>query len=160
MYLIKTAVITALIISAGVVKANENQTSHLPGHQLAVFVGGGVEKHHGHSESGTALGLKYELRFHETWSGGIDVEKLYGNETDRSEVVAITLGFHPTENWRIFFGPGYEFHGGKDKALFRIGIAYEWELKNHWSLSPEFIADFVDGGAKTYVAGLSLGYHF
>jgi hypothetical protein len=36
-------------------------------------------------------------------------------------------------------------------------IAYKWELKNHWSLSPEFIAD---GGAKTYVAGLSLGYQF
>lgn len=160
MYLITTAIVTTIFFATGVAKADENQASHLPGHQLAIFVGGGVEKDHGHSESGTALGLKYELRFHEAWSASLDVEKLYGSETDRSEVVAITLGFHPTENWRLFFGPGYEFHDKKNKALLRTGVAYEWELKHHWSLSPEFIADFVDGGARTYVAGLSLGYHF
>jgi len=160
MVLIKTLTVSVMIIASGVVQANEILTSHLPGHQLAVFVGVGVEKDHGHSESGTALGFKYELRFHQAWSACVDLEKLNGSETDRSEVVALTLGFHPTENWRLFFGPGYEFHGKKDKALFRTGIAYEWELKNNWSLSPEVIADFVDGGAKTYVAGLSLGYHF
>lgn len=141
-------------------QANEKQTAHLPGHQLAIFAGGGVEKHNGHSESGTALGVKYELHFHEKWSAGVDLEKLYGSETDRSYVVGLTIGFHPTHNWRLFFGPGYEFHGKKDKALVRAGISYEWELNNRWSLSPEVIADFLDGGAKTYVAGLSLGYHF
>jgi len=160
MYLIRTVIVTTIIFASGVVKADENQTSRLPGHQLAIFVGGGIEKDHKHSEAGAALGLKYELRVHEAWSAGFDVEKLTGSETDRSEVVAITLGFHPTENWRLFFGPGYEFHGKKDKALLRIGVAYEWELQHHWSLSPELIADFLDGGAKTYVAGFSLGYHF
>jgi hypothetical protein len=29
----------------------------------------------------------------------------------------------PNEHWRLFFGPGYEFHGKKDKFLLRTGVA-------------------------------------
>jgi len=98
MYLIRTAIVTTIIFASGLVKATEILTSHLPGHQLAIFAGGGIEKDHNHSETGTALGLKCEIRFHEAWSTGVDLEKLYGSETDRSTVVAITvefsLGYH------------------------------------------------------------------
>ncbi len=151
---------TVIFLATSQTQANEVEHKQSHHHQLAIFAGGGIEKNHKHSESGTALGLKYEIRFHQAWSTGVNLEKLYGSETDRSTVIAITVGFHPTENWRLFFGPGYEFHGEKDKALLRTGIAYEWELKNSWSLSPELIADFLDGGAKTFVAGFSLAYHF
>ena len=66
----------------------------------------------------------------------------------------------PRHHLGFFAGPGYEFHGKKDKFLVRIGVAYEWELKHGWSLSPEIIADFLDGGAKTYVAGIAIGHGF
>ncbi len=151
-------VISTLLLISGV--ANADQTEHFPHHHLALFIGGGIEKEHGHSESGYALGLEYEMRFQAKWGIGVDVEKLFGNETDRSEVVALPLSFHPNEHWRLFLGPGYEFHDKKDKFLVRTGIAYEWELKNGWSISPEFIADFLDGGAKTYVAGIAIGHEF
>jgi hypothetical protein len=154
---LKVAASTILLISS---VANADQTEHFPRHHLAFFVCGGIEKEHGHSESGYALGLEYEFRFNAKWGLGIDLEKLFGNETDRSGIVALPLSFHPSENWRFFLGPGYESHDKKDKFLIRTGIAYEWELKNGWSLSPEFIADFLDGGAKTYVAGIAIGHGF
>jgi hypothetical protein len=142
--------------------ANASDEEHVsfPQHSFAVFVGGGVEKEHGHSESGTAVGFKYDLRFHEKWSIGASVEKLYGSGPERTGVVAIPLSFQATENWRIFLGPGFEVHDKKDKALIRLGVAYEWELKNHWHLAPEIMVDFIDGGAKTYVFGIAFGRGF
>jgi hypothetical protein len=158
--LTKMVIVTALLSITGIVKANENESGHLPRHHLAVFAGGGVEKEHGHSEAGSALGVKYDFQFHKMWSIGVAVEKLFGSGTERSLVVAIPVSFHPNENWRLFFGPGYEFHDKKDKALIRVGVAYEWELKNGWSLSPEVMVDFLEGGAKTYLAGLAIGHQF
>lgn len=158
MNLVKKFTAVSFILTFGV--ANAQETEHFPRHHLGVFAGVGIEKEHGHSESGYALGLEYEFRFNERWGLGVDLERLFGDETDRSEVVAVPLSFHPNEHWRLFFGPGYEFHDKKDKFLIRAGVAYEWELKSGWSLSPEIIADFLDGGAKTYVAGIAIGHGF
>ena len=140
--------------------ANADQSEHHPRHHLAIFVGGGVEKEHGHSESGYALGLEYELRFHLKWGIGVDLEKLFGDDTNRSEVIALPLSFHPSESWRIFAGPGFESHSEKDKYLMRFGIAYEITLNERWSASPEILVDFIEGGAKTYVLGIAVGYGF
>ncbi len=153
----KVVASTFLLIN-GVAHAQEAE--HFPRHNLGVFAGAGVEKESGHSESGFTLGLEYEFRFNQRWGLGIELETLTGDDTDRSEVVAMPLSFHPNEHWRLFFGPGYEFHGKKDKFLIRTGVAYGWELKNGWSLSPKIIADFLDGGAKTYVAGIAIGRGF
>ncbi len=158
MNLVIKFMLVPFILISGI--ANGQETEHFPRHHLGVFAGAGIEKEHGHSESGYALGLEYEFRFNERWGLGVDLERLFGDETDRSEVVAMPLSFHPNEHWRLFLGPGYEFHGKKDKFLLRTGVAYEWELNNGWSLSPEIIADFLDGGAKTYVAGIAIGHGF
>lgn len=160
MYVLRWLLIPIIFVISGIAKAQDHDSEHTSKHHLALFVGGGTEKEHHHSEAGSALGLKYEFHFHQRWSIGGDLEKLFGSETDRSYVVVLPVSFHLNESWRIFAGPGYEFHGKHDKALLRTGIAYEWEFENGWSLSPELIADFLDGGAKTYVAGISIGRHF
>ena len=150
---------TAIFISTA--KAGENEHGKLPHHHLAAFVGVGFEEDkNGHYENDTAIGVKYELQFHEKWGVGLDVEKLYGDDTDRAWVVAIPLRFYLDENWKLFLGPGYELKGDHDKYLTRTGVAYEFDLKDGWSLSPEIVIDFISGGATTYVAGVAIGHSF
>ena len=147
--------------SSGAYSNDEVQHHEYPHHHLAVFVGGGFERDKkNHEEKGTALGVKYELRFSEKWGAGLDVEHLEGGGTHRSWVAAVPLSYHPDEHWHLFAGPGMEFGGKEDKALFRVGFAYEIPFHQRWSVSPEFLVDLIEGGATTYVLGISVGYQF
>jgi len=141
--------------------AEEETGHHLYPHQhLAFFAGGGFERDsHSHEENGFSLGVIYELQFREKWGIGAAVEELSGDDLHRSWAVAIPLNYHPNEKWRFFAGPGFET-GEKDKFLIRVGIAYEYSLNDRWSASPEFLVDFIEGGAKTYVLGIAIGYGF
>jgi len=139
-------------------EAEHHETSK---HELALFVGGGVEREHGgHEESGAAIGIKYDLEFSEKWGASVDLEYLSGSGTHRSWVVAVPVSYHPNEKWRVFAGPGKEFGGEKDNYLLRAGLAYQIPLSQRWSIYPEFVVDFSEGGAKTYVLGMSIGYGF
>jgi hypothetical protein len=132
-----------------------------PHHHLALFAGGGFERDdHGHEEDGAALGLEYEVQWHEKWGVGADFERLFGSGQHRSWVAVIPLSFHVTESWRLFAGPGLEFAGKEDKYLMRVGIAYEIPFHQRWTASPEILVDFIEGGAKTYVIGVAVGYGF
>jgi hypothetical protein len=140
--------------------SDEEQHHEYPHHHLALFAGGGFERDsHGHEENGYSLGVVYELKFREKWGIGAAVEELSGDDTHRSWAVAIPLSYHPNEKWRFFAGPGLET-GEKDKFLMRVGIGYEYSLNERWSASPEFVIDFVEGGAKTYLLGIAIGYGF
>ena len=130
-------------------------------HQLALFIGGGVEREHGgHEENGTAVGIKYDLELSHKWGAGVDIEYLSGTSTNRAWVVAVPVSYHPNEKWRVFAGPGRELKGKKDRYLLRAGLGFRINLRQHWSLSPEFVVDFSESGAKTYVLGMSIGYGF
>ena len=155
-------VLIALSFLSSVAIASEDDGHHkLPHHHLALFAGGGFERDdHGHEEDGTALGVKYDIQFHEKWSIGAAVERLYGGGQHRSWVAVIPVSFHATENWRLFAGPGFESNEKKDKYLVRAGLAYEFSFHEHWSVSPEVMVDFIEGGAKTYVLGIAVGYGF
>jgi len=141
--------------------ANADQSEHHPRHHLAIFVGGGFEREdNGHEENGAALGLKYEIKINEKWGVGAAVERLYGSGQHRSWAAVIPVSFYATESWRLFAGPGFESHSIKDKYLMRFGIAYEISLGERWSASPEFLVDIIEGGAKTYVIGIAVGFGF
>ena len=84
----------------------------------------------------------------------------WGKDTIRDIVVVVPISFHPAGGWRLFVGPGYEFTEKKDKALVRVGAGYEFHLRGHWTLSPEVIGDFINGGAQTWLAGIAIGYEF
>lgn len=142
--------------------ANDEVEHHKdPHHHLALFAGGGFERDKmGHAENGSALGLEYEIQFAEKWGVGLDLEYLSGSGTNRSWVAVIPLSYHPSEKWRVFAGPGTEFDSKEDKFLMRVGVAYEIPVHQRWSASPEILVDFIEGGAKTYVLGFSVGYGF
>ena len=134
----------------------------LPHHHLGLFAGAGAETKKGKpDENGFALGLEYELRFHHNWGVGAVFEAL-GKDTLRDAAVVVPVSLHPGGKWRLFAGPGMEFleEKNKKKALFRLGVGYEIPLGAHWNLAPELIADFIEGGATTWIVGLALGYEF
>jgi hypothetical protein len=39
-------------------------------------------------------------------------------------------------------------------------VGYEIPLTGNWTLAPEFVADFVEGGARIFIGGVALGYEF
>ena len=75
-------------------------------------------------------------------------------------MIAVPVSFHPAARWRVLAGPGVELTPDEDKFLLRVGAAYEFELNEHWSLSPELVVDFIEGGSRTVVGGLAVGYGF
>ena len=61
----------------------------------------------------------------------------------------------------VFFrGPGYEFTEKKDKFLIRAGVGYKFHLGGQWSLHPELMGDFIEGGIITWIGGIAIGYEF
>ena len=154
--------IVLLGLGSPVAVAEEEAGHHqLPHSHVAVFGGIGFERDsHGHEENGAALGLKYELQFHDKWSIGAAVERLNGSDTHRSWVAAIPVAYHATENWRLFLGPGVESGDDHDKYLARVGVAYAIPVSQRWAIVPEFIVDIIEGGATTYVLGAAVGFGF
>jgi hypothetical protein len=150
------------LVCCRTVASQESGHHQFPHHHVAVFAGAGLERDGDHEENGSALGLEYEVQWNEHWGVGVDAEKLFGDDQHRSWVAVIPVSFHATENWRLFAGPGLEFGSEKekDKYLLRFGIAYEIEINERWSASPEILVDFIEGGAKTYVLGIAVGYGF
>lgn len=73
--------------------------------------------------------------------------------------MAIPVSYHMNEKWRFFAGPGLE-SGDAEKFFMRVGISREFELSDRWSASPEFVVDFIEGGAQTYLLGIAIGYGF
>jgi hypothetical protein len=155
-------VLTVLLslVCCGAFASEESGHHQFPHHHVAIFAGAGLERDGDHEENGSALGLEYEVQWNEHWGVGVDAEKLFGDDQHRSWVAVIPVSFHATENWRLFAGPGFESNSKKDKYLVRFGIAYEISLNDRWSASPEVLVDFIEGGAKTYVIGVAVGYGF
>jgi hypothetical protein len=155
-------VLTVLLslVCCGAFASEESGHHQFPHHHVAIFAGAGLERDGDHEENGSALGLEYEVQWNEHWGIGVDAERLFGDGQKRSWVAVIPVSFHVSESWRFFSGPGFESHSEKDKLLMRFGIAYEISLNERWSVSPEVLVDFIEGGAKTYVLGMAVGYGF
>lgn len=81
----------------------------LPHSHVAVFLGAGFEQpDSGENENAAAFGVEYEYQFQEHWGIGLDVERLFAGQTERSWVSVAPVSFHATESWRLFAGPGFE----------------------------------------------------
>jgi hypothetical protein len=145
----------------GTAAAAEPGAAYQPHKHASLFLGGGVERKKDGREKqiGIAVGADFQYSFHPRWAIGGVFEAL-GKNTLRDVVVALPISYRPTERWRVFAGPGYEFTATKDKALLRVGAGYEIKLDGNWSVAPELIADFIDGGAQTWLMGVAIGYEF
>jgi len=160
-YWVGVLIIVLGFASSGTFASEQKGHHEFPHHHVALFVGAGIERDdNDHEESGFALGLEYEIQFAEKWGVGLDLEYLSGSGAHRSWVAAVPLSYHPSEKWRLFTGPGMEFDSKENKYLMRVGVAYEIPFHRRWTASPEILVDFIEGGARTYVLGFSIGYGF
>ena len=153
-----TVVFATLLLAAPAARAADEE-DHLPHHHIALFLGGGVETKRGNQEEGFAVGLDYAVKFRKHWGVGIVAEGL-GQDTVRDYILLPHASYYFGSAWRVFAGGGVEFTKKKDKGVLRLGLGYEFPLAGHWTLAPELYTDFIEGGAVTYVGGVSLGYGF
>ena len=144
--------------------AEEESGHHLPHNHIALLAGIAYEEtDDGHHEDGHVVGVEYIRQFSEHWGWGVGFEsEVFGNEQKRHGVLAFPISYFPGNRWRLFAAPGIEFResGEPDKAMFRLGAGYEFELGEHFTLAPEAQVDFIAGGTKVYVIALALGYGF
>jgi hypothetical protein len=134
---------------------HDSEHSHL--NTLGVFLGNTYEDGDHGSENGFSFGLNYERRFSKFLGVGGFYEYAAGDFDKWS--VGVPLFIHPYREFRFVLAPGLEHRHGDDEFLFRIGVGYEFQLKERWIISPEFNVDFVDG-EDAQVFGISFGIGF
>jgi hypothetical protein len=160
---IAAAVSTVILSFTGVDASADEEAAHheLPRHHAALFIGAGIERDKkDHEENVSVFGFEYEIQFSEKWGVGFDYEKVTTDDAHRSWVAVVPISYHLSEKWRLFAGPGKESGEKKDKLLARFGVAYEIPFLERWTASPEFLVDFIEGGATTAIFGISVGYGF
>lgn len=129
-------------------------------HEIALFLGGGVEQLPDEpEESGYAVALEFARRLRGPWALSLTFEHLAG-DVDRENLVVVPVSYFATEHWRILAGPGIGFLDEGPHFVFRAGTSYGFDIGNGWRFGPELFVDFVEGGGNVYVAGLALGYEF
>lgn len=157
-------VVFSLAFISDDIYASEESGHHLPHNHIALTVGSAYEEQaDGHRERGNVLGLAYVRQQTEHWGWGVAFEmESFGDNNDRLGVLVVPVSYFLNERWRLLAGPGVEFHdpGEKEHAVFRIGAGYEFKLGEHFTLAPEAVVDFVEGGTTVYVLGFALGYGF
>ncbi len=124
-------------------------------HGVELFLGNTQDD----GKNGFSIGLTYEYRLSELFGIGGLIE--HAGEDFREWVLAVPFFLHPYKGWRFLVAPGIEIddEDGDNNFLFRAGAAYEFEIAERWSITPEFNVDFVDGD-EVLVYGLSFGYEF
>jgi len=147
-----------ITLSVGPALSEESVYSKLEdGHEnsndVALFLG---NTHHG-NENGFSVGMDYEHRLNTILGVGGLVEYSAGDFD--SWVVAASLFIHPYKGFRLIIAPGLENKDSSSNFLFRTGVAYQFELGNNWSISPEYNLDFVHS-ETVQVYGLSFGFGF
>jgi hypothetical protein len=132
-------------------------THHEEGHEnindVALFLG---NTHHG-DENGFSVGLDYEQRLNRILGAGGLLEYSVGDF--HSWVVAASLFIHPYKGFRLILAPGFETKDNRSNFLFRTGVAYQFEIGDKWSISPEYNVDFVHN-ETVQVYGVSFGFGF
>jgi len=122
-------------------------------HRIELFLGG---THEG-SNDAFATGLGYEYRLSNLFGVGGFVE--HAKKENHVWTFGVPLYAHPYKGFRFLLAPGLEQEESKNHFLMRTGVAYEVEI-GRWSITPEFNIDFVEGGHRGLVYGLSFGYAF
>jgi len=138
-------------------EAERDRITETPEHRHGVelFLG----NTHDDGENGFSIGFTYEYRLNELFGIGGLIE--YAGNDFREWILAAPFILHPYEGWRFLVAPGIDIEDedGNNNFLLRVGSAYEFEIAERWSLTPEFNVDFVDGD-EVFVYGFSFGYGF
>ncbi len=133
---------------------------------VEVFLGGVTETDDW--ATGFGAGLGYGRRLSSSWGVGVAGE-LSTTDVERAWLLNVPVYFYPAGGLGLKAGPVLE---GSDEASedgedseratnfgVRFGAAWEFEVGERFTLSPEVNLDVVDG-STTWVYGLSFGYRF
>ena len=133
---------------------------------VELFLGGVTETDE--SATGFGVGLGYVRHLSTMWSLGVAGE-LSTSEVSRDWLITIPVYFKPTGGLVLWTGPVIEGSdeapedgGDSERATnlgVRFGTAWEFEVGERFTLSPEVNLDLVDG-SSTWVYGLSVGVGF
>jgi hypothetical protein len=110
-------------------------------------------------KTGSYTGFEYEYRFSGLFGVGAFVDQTF----DGFDLAAlgVVANFHPAGRWKVLTGLGVErkIGGDKDKALLRVGGAYEFHVGNG-TISPTVAYDFIEDGKDVVYAGVAIGFEF
>jgi hypothetical protein len=130
---------------------------------VELFIGGVTETDE--SATGLGVGLGYVRHLSTMWGLGVSAE-LSSTDVSRDWVVIIPVYLYPTGGLVLWTGPAIEgskdmSEGGGDNERstnlgVRFGTAWEFEVGERFTLSPEVNLDLIDGSV-TWVYGLSFG---
>jgi len=142
---------------------------------LSLFTGGTTESTDGETTTSFSIGLDYERRLSRLVGLAGGGELAFGGE-ERDALVGLYFLLHATEGLVLAAGPGIEFakerhdggevetqqeeSGTETKAGLRIGLLYEFEVGQRYSIAPSVYTDFFEGKEPTLVWGLAFGVGF
>ena len=134
---------------------------HTAGHEevhhrfaLGIFLGAT----HVHSENEFTYGVEFAYNFHPKWSIGAVLEQ--AERESETTFFLLGVGWHPVRNWRLQAGIGTKDPSGHSETVGRLGLTYEWELKNGWFIKPYLAADFIEHEDTETVYGAYFGKAF
>ena len=82
-------------------------------------------------------------------------------ERENPVIISLPLLYSPWDNHLTFLiGPGIEFDSGHNFSIFRLGVAYEFELPGHWDFAPELVYDLKDGHINALTIAIGIGKRF
>ena len=132
-------------------KHGHDQSHH---HIEATF---GAAFHDG--KTATFTGFEYEYRVGPLFGVGGFIDTTFSG-FDLAAIGAVA-NFHPTDRWKVLAGLGVErkIGGDKDKALLRVGAAYEFHVGNG-TIAPVIVYDFLEDTKDVLYAGVAIGFSF
>ncbi len=100
-----------------------------------------------------SIGLNYFYAISEKLEIGIMTDFEFGDyiifekdlNRENAIIAAAVASYSITKSFHFLAGGGMEFEKNKNIGIIRLGTGYNFNLKNHWSISPEILYDIKEG---------------
>lgn len=81
-----------------------------------------------------------------------------GDGADANLVLG-AVSFEITDNLRFIGGAGKDYHNGKEKAVWRTALAYDFNVTDKWQVSPTVAVDWFEN-TENKIAGVVIARKF
>ena len=150
----RLAFVAAIFCASSVADVHAAEGGAHPHH---VAAGIGVARHNG--KNSEAWGVDYAY----TFNNNIFLLGFYEQVRGEFNISAFgaQIGKHFGDGWQAGIGAGVEtkLKSGKNLALLRINVAYDWHFGN-WSFGPGITYDAIEDASDTVYLGVAVGYGF
>ena len=124
--------------------------------RVGLFLGATTKTSNGHTEF--SIGVEYERHLTELLGFGGVFE--WEPSFEERVLVAPALFIHPVGDLLVTVAPGAQFEEHSTQFVFRVGVAWEFELGDGFGLAPTISYDFVESGSDAVSYGLVLNFSF